>query len=142
MTGGTVYRVDVRITAPVRDTEVADRVADAIRNVFPNARVEEHDGELVAETHSLDRFSELVHRRAILDTARSELFGGRSGDRLRFSLKKQAAFQGVVNFAVGEPSELGELEVAILVEEPDVETFVDAIVPPTEDGVPITDDDP
>jgi predicted RNA binding protein with dsRBD fold (UPF0201 family) len=40
----TVYSVDVQITAPVNDTEVTDRVADAIRNLFPNAEVDHQHG--------------------------------------------------------------------------------------------------
>lgn len=139
MTEGFVYRIDVRITTPVHDTEVTDRVADAVTNIFPNAGVEERHGELVAETHSLDRLAELLRRQEILDTARGEFLDGRRGDSFSFSLKKQAAFEGVVNFAVGEPDELGDVAVRVTVEEPDVETFVDHLAPPTEEGRPIED---
>ena len=95
-----VYSVDVEITAPVYDTEVTDRVADAITNVFPNADVEQRPGELHAETHDLAHFSELLHRREILDTARGVFFDTLQGDRFSFTLKKQAAFEGVVTFSV------------------------------------------
>ncbi|USZ66693.1 coaE operon protein [Halorussus salilacus] len=135
-----IYSVDVQVTAPVNDTEIPDRVADAVTNVFPGAEIEEGHGELVAETHSLDHFSELLHRREILDTARGEFFGSRRGDTFSFDLKKQAAFQGVVNFAVGNPDELGDIHVRVRVEDPSVEEFVDFIAPPTEDGKPVTDD--
>ncbi|EMA42784.1 RNA-binding domain-containing protein [Halococcus saccharolyticus] len=134
-----IYRVDVAITAPVRDTEVTDRVADAITNLFPEAELERGPGEISAETHSLDHFSELLHRQEILDTARGEFFDGRQGDALSFDLKKQAAFEGVVNFAVGEPSELGEIHVRVRVHEPSVEAYVDHVAPSTEDGTPVTD---
>ena len=132
-----VYRIDVVITAPVNPTEVTDRVIDAVRNIFPSSTIEHDEDTVIAESHNLDQFSELIHRRSILDTARSELFEGRQGSTLRFSLKKQAAYQGVVNFAVGAPSELGDITVEITVHEPDVETFIDHIAPPTKDGVPI-----
>jgi len=135
-----IYSIDVQITAPVRDTEIADRVADAITNVFPDADVEEGHGELVAESHSVEHFSELLHRQEILDTARGEFFGDRRGNTISFSLKKQAAFQDVVNFAVGNPDELGDIHVRIRVTEPSVEEFVDHVAPPTEEGKPITDD--
>lgn len=135
-----IYSIDVQITAPVEDTEIADRIADAITNVFPGAEVEDGHGELVAETHSLDHFSELLHRQEILDTARGEFFEHRRGDTFSFDLKKQAAFQGVINFAVGNPDELGDIHVRVRVEEPSVEEFVDFIAPPTEDGKPIMDD--
>ncbi|WP_440007070.1 RNA-binding domain-containing protein [Halomicrococcus sp. SG-WS-1] len=135
-----IYSIDVQITAPVCDTEVPDRIADAITNVFPDADVEEGHGEIVAETHSVEHFSELLHRQEILDTARGEFFSDRRGDTISFSLKKQAAFQEVVNFAVGNPDELGDIHVRIRVTEPTVEEFVDHVAPPTEDGKPVTDD--
>ncbi|WP_227374787.1 RNA-binding domain-containing protein [Haladaptatus halobius] len=135
-----IYSVDIQITAPVQDTEIEARVADAIENIFPGAEVESSHGELLAKAHSVEHFSELLHRQEILDTARGEFFSGREGDTLSFSLKKQAAFQGVINFAVGNPDELGNLRVRIRVNDPPVEEFIDHIAPPTEDGKPITDE--
>ncbi|WP_135823474.1 RNA-binding domain-containing protein [Halorussus ruber] len=136
-----IYSIDVQITAPVKDTEIADRVATAIANIFPGAEPDEQHGEVAAEVHSLDHFSELLHRQEILDTARGEFFGSRRGDTFSFDLKKQAAFQDVVNFAVGNPDELGDIHVRVRVEEPSVEEFVDHIAPPTEEGKPVTSDD-
>lgn len=132
-----IYSVEVTVTAPVRDTEVTDRVADAIRNVFPNAEPEHRDGELVATVHDLERFSELLHRFEILDTARSALLSAAEGDRFAFDLKKGAAFEGRINFAVGNPSELGDIHVSVRVDQPSVEEYVDHVAPRTEDGEPI-----
>jgi predicted RNA binding protein with dsRBD fold (UPF0201 family) len=134
-----IYRVDVGITAPVRDTEVTDRVVDAIGNLFPEADIERAPGEVRAESHSLDHFSELLHRQEILDSARGEFFADRQGEVVSFDLKKQAAFAGVVNFAVGEPDELGEIHVRVRVHEPSVEEYVDHVAPPTEGGTPVID---
>lgn len=136
-----IYSVDIRITAPVHDTEIGARIEDAIENVFPGAKVTSDEGELVAEAHSVEHFSELLHRQEILDTARGEFFSGQDGDTLSFDLKKQAAFQGVVNFAVGNPDELGEIHVRMDIHDPDVESFVDYIAPPTKDGKPIDSDE-
>ena len=136
-----IYSVDVQITAPVHDTEVTDRVRDAITNIFPGADVEHQHGELIAETHSMDHFSEQLHRQEILDTARGEFFEDLRGDTFSFALKKQPAFEGVVNFAVGNPDELGDIHVRVQVDEPDVESFIDHVAPPTEDGKPVTDPD-
>ncbi|MDG5777578.1 RNA-binding domain-containing protein [Haloarculaceae archaeon H-GB2-1] len=133
----TVYSIDVQITAPVNDTEVTDRVADAITNLFPGATVEQGPGELRGETHELEHFSELLHRHEILDTARGIFFENRRGDTFSFDLKKQAAFEGRVNFAVGDPSELGDLHVRVRVNDPDVESLVDHVAPPTEGGRPL-----
>lgn len=131
------YRIDVEITAPVADTEVTARVADAIQEIFPSADPEKRHGELVATVHDLEHFSELLHRRAILDTARSVFFENLRGEKFSFRLKKQAAFQGVVNFVVDDPGELGDIAVQVRVEEPDVDSFIDHVAPPTEDGTPL-----
>lgn len=133
----TVYSVDVQITAPVKETEVSDRVVDAVGNLFPEADVEERHGEVVGEAHGMDHFSDLLHRQEILDTARGAFFENRRGNTFSFDLKKQAAYQGVVNFAVGTPGELGDIHVRVRVEEPGVEEYVDHVAPPTEDGQPI-----
>ncbi len=132
-----IYRVDVEITAPVYDTEVTARVADAVATLFPEADLEEGLGEIRGRSHSLAHFSELLHRQEILDTARAEFFDGREGGSFGFALKKGAAFEGRVNFAVGEPDELGEIAVRVRVDEPSVEEYVDHVAPPTEDGTPI-----
>jgi predicted RNA binding protein with dsRBD fold (UPF0201 family) len=135
-----IYRIDARIVAPVNDTEVTDRVEDAVRNLFPDVEFEHVEGELAGETHSLEQFSELLHDQEILDTARREFFKHADEDGFRFSLKKQAAFKGVINFAVGNPDELGDVEVAVTVHDPDVEAYIDHVAPPTEDGTPIDAD--
>jgi len=137
----TVYSVDIEATAPVYDTEVTDRVADAIRRIFPNAEVEEGHGELRATAHDLEHFSELLHRQEILDTARGVFFGSLEGDTFAFDLKKQAAFEEVVNFSVGDPDELGEIHVRVRVNDPDSESYIDHVAPPTEDGKPVDPDE-
>lgn len=134
-----IYRVDIEITAPVCDTEVTDRVVDAIENLFPEVEIERAPGEVRAAGHSLDQFSELLHRQEILDSARGEFFGGRRGEVFSFDLKKQAAFESVVNFAVGDPDELGDIHVRVRVREPSVEEYIDHVAPPTEGGTPVTD---
>ena len=136
-----IYRIDARIVAPVNDTEVTDRVEDAVRNLFPDVEFEHTGGELVGETHSLERFSEHLRDQEILDTARREFFKHADDEGFRFSLKKQAAFKGVINFSVGNPDELGDVEVAVTVHDPDVESYVDHVAPPTEDGTPLDVDE-
>ncbi|MEF8783536.1 MAG: RNA-binding domain-containing protein [Haloarculaceae archaeon] len=132
-----IYSVEVEITAPVYDTEVTDRVADAITNIFPGADPELQHGELTATVHDLEFLSELLHRHEILDTARGVFFDNRRGDTFSFRLKKGAAFEGVVNFAVDEPGELGAISVRVRVEEPSVEEYIDHVAPPTEGGEPV-----
>jgi predicted RNA binding protein with dsRBD fold (UPF0201 family) len=131
------YAIDAELTAPVHPTEVTDRVADAMTALFPDAEPHLQHGELTATTHTLEEFSEALHRQEILDTARGVFFDGRQGDTFSFQLKKQAAFVGVVNFVVDEPGELGALTVRVRVTEPSVEEVIDHIAPPTEDGKPL-----
>jgi predicted RNA binding protein with dsRBD fold (UPF0201 family) len=132
-----IHSIDVRVVAPVRETEVTDRVADAVSNLFPNATIESEPGRLVAETHSLAAFSERLHEQEILDTARTEFFRRADEEGFAFALKKQAAAEGVINFAVGNPDELGDIEVQVIVHDPDVEGLIDHVAPATEDGRPI-----
>ena len=132
-----IHSIDVEITTPVYDTEVTDRVTDAITAMFPAAEPELRHGELTATVHDLEQFSEQLHRQAILDTARGIFFDTRRGDSFSFTLSKQAAFEGVVNFVVDEPGELGAISVRVRVTEPTVEEFIDYVAPPTEDGKPV-----
>ncbi|WP_349292220.1 RNA-binding domain-containing protein [Halobacterium zhouii] len=136
-----IYRVEVRVTAPVHPTEVTDRVADAVRNLFPSADVETHADRVTATGHDLERFREQLFEQRILDTARKELHRNRTDDGFAFDLKKQAAFNGKVNFAVGNPDELGDVHVDVTVVEPSVEEFVAHLTPETEEGEPVTADD-
>lgn len=133
-----VYRVEAEVTAPVLETEVTERVVDAVTAIFPSADLEVTDTEVRGTTHSLEHLSEVLHRQEILDTARAEFFTRREGDTFSFALKKAAAHEGRVNFSVGSPDELGEISVRVRVEEPDLESVVDHVAPPTEDGRPIT----
>jgi predicted RNA binding protein with dsRBD fold (UPF0201 family) len=136
----TIYSVDVRVETPVNDTEVTDRVVDAVERLFPEADVRTEPGQVVGETHSLEQFSDRLHDQEILDTARREFQDGTDGEGFTFSLKKQAAHEGVVNFAVGDPDELGDIDVTVTVREPSVAEYVDHVAPPTRDGTPVDPD--
>jgi len=131
------YSVDVRVTAPVNPTELEDRVADAIQTLFPGAEVETQGSRVVAETHTVEDFRERLFEQRILDTARKQFQSNQTNEGFSFDLKKQAAFNGTVNFAVGNPDELGDLHVEVTVREPDVGQFVDYLAPKTEDGEPL-----
>ena len=137
----TVYSVDVRVETPVNDTEVTDRVIDAVAALFPDATISREPGRIVGETHSLEQFSDQLHEQEILDTARREFESNATGDGFSFRLKKQAAFEGVVNFAVGNTDELGDISVTVTVREPSVEAYIDHVAPPTEGGTPVDPSD-
>lgn len=126
-----IYQADVQITTPLKPTERQERVEEAIRNLFPAAEIEASHGELRGRTHSVDAFADRLAEQAIVDTAREVFYENRSGDTISFDLKKQAAYEGVVNFAVGAPDELGDMHVRIRIEEPSVEAFIDHLAPGT-----------
>lgn len=147
-----IYSIDVRVEAPIRETEVSDRVSEAVRTLFPDIELRREPDRFVGESHSLDAFSDVLHEQEILDTARRQFFNGideyhssvsqtesaeADADGFEFSLKKQPAYKGVVNFAVGSEDELGDIHVRVDVREPDVESFIDYVAPPTEDGQPV-----
>jgi len=107
----------VHIEVPVKPTENAAKVRAAVLNVFPDATFVKSEGALVAEAASLDRLREMFRTQRIRDTARSVLRSSRNGIEIRFSLNKQAAFVGRVNFA--PPSPMGRIEVTIEDENPE-----------------------
>jgi predicted RNA binding protein with dsRBD fold (UPF0201 family) len=128
------YRIEVEVTAPLYPTELPERVERAITQLFPEAEVTERTGELVGRARAMDHFAERLREQAIVDTARDVFRKNVDGDAFAFALKKQAAHEGVVNFAVGNPDELGDLHVRVRVEEPSVEAFIDGLAPRSESG--------
>ena len=101
----------VRVETPRRPTESVEKVTSALSRLFPDLHVEAFEDRVVGTTDNLERLRELIRNQKIRDTARRQFRAGRSGDRTRVSLSKQAAFVGVVNFAVG--SVLGDILVEI-----------------------------
>ena len=101
----------VRVETPCRGTESLAKVKVALLNLFPDLTFEREDDTVAGTTASLERLRELIRSQRIRDTARGQLLAARHGDRTRVVLSKQAAFVGVVNFAVGSP--LGDISVEI-----------------------------
>jgi predicted RNA binding protein with dsRBD fold (UPF0201 family) len=117
----------VRVEAPVHPTETLAKVKLACLNVFPDLTFSAEDDVLQGEGTSLDRFRDLVRTQRIRDTAREVLVRGRRGGVLHFSLNKQAAYVGRVNFGAGAP--LGD--VAVTVEDEDVDALIDRVAEST-----------
>ena len=132
----TAYQVDVRLEAPINPTEEESRVVETITTLFPESEVATSEDRVTATTHDLSHFRKRLFEQRILDTARSEFFANRGPNGFSFDLKKQAARNDVVNFAVGSPDELGDVQVAVTVHEPDVESFIDYLAPGTDEGEP------
>ena len=105
-------------------------VSAAVRNLFPDARIEVRDGVLEGTTDNLDRLREKIRTQRIRDTARRQFLTGRRGDRSTVHLSKQAASVGVVNFAAGGP--LGDILVEI--ESDDLAAVIDYVAESTVGG--------
>ncbi|MFB6198645.1 MAG: RNA-binding domain-containing protein [Halobacteriaceae archaeon] len=136
------YKIDVFVTAPVMETEIDERVLQAVRSIFPEADpvIEPGASRVTGEARSLDTFAEKIREQRILDTVRGHLFDQQRGKAIEFDLKKQAAFRGIVNFSVGKSDELGEIHVEVHIEDPSVEEFIEYLAPATdEEGRPIED---
>ena len=117
-------RVEINVEAQVNPTESYEKVEAAIRNVFPNARVEvREEGVVMAYLEGLDALTKLynlLRRERIRSAARSVLRRGAEGKLITFYLNKQAAYMERLSFSepVGE-SPLGPIKVQIRCEEPE-----------------------
>jgi hypothetical protein len=115
-----------------------EKVVSAIENIFPGL-IMDIRGDRIDAYNGIDAlkvFHHLLRQQQILDTARSVMLRGRSGDSFRFQLNKQAALMGVVSFPpLEEP--LGSIHVEIT----GGECAIDWLAPVTENGVPIKEID-
>ena len=117
----------VHVEAPVHATESIAKVKLACMNLFPDLAFAEEAETLVGEGSSLERFRDLLRNQKIRDTARGVLIRGRRGGAIRFSLNKQAAYAGRVNFGTDAP--LGDLQVTI--EDEDIDALIDRVAEST-----------
>jgi uncharacterized protein len=130
--------IEVTVYSSVWPTERVEKVVSAIENIFPGLimdirvdRIEAYNGP-----DALKVFHMLLRKQEILDSARSAMLRGRSGDSFQFQLNKQAALMGIVSFPpVEEP--LGSLHVQIT----GGERVIDWLAPATENGAPVKEID-
>jgi hypothetical protein len=112
----------------VNPTEDETKVEQALRNVFPSAKIQRNATSYDTVTlkiqgegfEFLDTLRNLIKQERIRTAARSILFGGTRGKHLRFYINKQAAFVGRMSFCgpTGE-SPLGPISVDVEAEDPD-----------------------
>ena len=110
--------------ARINPTEDVDKVIKAISNIFEFDELEIGDGYILVtgDKESLRDLRESLKSRKIRDTAERMFIKGSEGDRIFFSLSKQAALVSIPNFVDREMSALGEIDVTI--ETDDVEAFI------------------
>ena len=132
--------VTVRVSALVYPTEIEEKVRISINNIFPvelslkDFGIPHLSGEGKIET--LRKLHMLLRQGQILDSARNIFLNGIEGNTTRFSLNKQVAFVGKINFSAGKES-LGSIDVDIIAEnEDDILTIIDWLAPRTVEGKP------
>jgi uncharacterized protein len=129
----------VRIETPLRATEDPLKVKAAIQNLWPEARIEEGQGTLVATTDDLRPLRRRVWELRIIDTVRGQLLHGLApdGKSLTARFSKQAALAEKVSFPP-TPHALGDLVCTMTVESgdpwPDAEDLAWWLAPETKDG--------
>lgn len=113
--------VEVEVYAEVRPTEDEVRVKKAILNIVDVASLEVVESGGVRYIHgvarglgALSRLRELIRRERIGDTARGLLNSSIIGDTVIINVNKQAAYVGVLSFAMGEvESPLGPITIRV-----------------------------
>ncbi|MEM4188164.1 MAG: RNA-binding domain-containing protein [Candidatus Hadarchaeum sp.] len=127
----------LRVETEIRTTESREKVEAAVRNIFPDLKLELVGQKLVGESTdiaSLSKIHQLLRQQAILDTARSTMFANRKDNTTEFMLNKQVAFVGKISFTDGE-SPLGPIKVHL--EASDIERLIDYLAPRTREGKPV-----
>ena len=129
-------KVEILIETTVHPTEDVDKVVQAVKNIFPDAEIEIENGKLRARAWDLSKFRDLLRKQRILDTARSELYRGVSGNEITIYLNKQTAVISKINFA-DENAILSPLKVTFKLYGVSVGRFIDYVAPATRAGKPI-----
>jgi predicted RNA binding protein with dsRBD fold (UPF0201 family) len=110
--------------ARVNPTEDRDKVINAISNIFKFEELKIGEGYVIvtSENNSLLDLRESLKIRKIRDTTERIFLNGTDGNKISFSLSKQAALVSTPNFVDKGMSNLGEIDVTI--ETDDVEGFI------------------
>lgn len=130
--------VEVEIETFVHPTEEEEKVVKAVKNLFPDAKVEIRNGKLFALARDLKQFKELLKRQKILDTARSELMRCRRGNEIVVYLNKQTATVSRINFC-DEDAVLSPLKVTFRLLGVPFQRFLDYLAPMTKEGKPVNE---
>ncbi len=122
----------IKLKSNIKPTEDEEKITNAIKNIFIDAKLVVEGDNLIGEASNIDRFKELIRSQAILDTARMVLENGIIGNSTKFIINKQAAFAGLVNF---DKDIHGGVWVKLIVKEnEDINDVIKNIAPRTKNG--------
>ncbi len=113
--------VEVEVYAEVKPTESEVKVKRAVLNIIEFDELEVIDLNGVKYVHGkarglgyLSKIRDLIRRERIRDTARDLLNHSVIGDEVVINVNKQAAYVGVLSFAMGEvESPLGPITIRV-----------------------------
>ena len=125
-------QIDLKVEAIVNPSEHAQKVIDAIANIFTRCSPElSFRSRVVARAVGSDSFSilyEQVRSRSAMGVLRRMLVDNRAGDSTWFLLNKQAATSGIAAIIEDQQeSPLGPIRVTISCEE--LDKLIDWLVP-------------
>lgn len=106
----------VKVSSKINPTEDAEKVQQAVENIFPigSLKIRENLIELEGDQNSLKNLKEVLEKRKIRAACRGILESQVEGETVEFTLSKQTALVGVVNFIEGTESSLGDIKVQIV----------------------------
>ena len=106
----------ISIWTPIYETESVSKVEAAVLSVFPDAALQRSNRLITGTSNSLETFAKLLKSQLIRSTARMELLKGLAPMSFEFSLNKQVAIIGKVNFG---PGPLGSIHVKVVTQSPE-----------------------
>jgi len=116
LVAGMKSAIEIRIWTPIHETEWVSKVEAAVLSVFPDAALQRSDRLITGTSTSLETFAKLLKSQRIRSTARTELLKGLASTSFEFSLNKQVATIGKVNFG---PGPLGSIHVKVVTRSPE-----------------------
>jgi len=119
----------VEVRACVHPSENPEKVASAVKNIFPDLTLTIEDKKVKGDSTDseiLENFKDRLGLQAIRDSARRELKNRRKENSLQFLLNKQAATVSKISFSNGN-TPLGSIKVKI--ESDNLDELIDHLAP-------------
>lgn len=102
--------MDAGLEIDFKPTEDEKKLVEAVKNVFPNAKLSREKDRLVGET-DLGVFMELLRKEKVRKTVRELLVKNKEGKSSHLDISKMACVAGKVGFDEGFP--LGKVRLVI-----------------------------